>query len=201
MRLLVIVFIAVVVLNGLLFIPVVDAECLPLAPLATLSVGVSPRALVADPQRQRVYVANSGENTISVIDSSSSTVIATWSLTGPILTIGLNPVTGALYVAYAVSEGQTEVWMIDPENGQPVRGLWFPWTVDSMAVNARLQRVYLAGRWTPPNAISWERLSAIDSEMEEEFYTAHASGSTGGLTGYSGVAVDEATGAVYVAHR
>ena len=48
--------------------------------VATIPVGTGPKSLVATPQPNRVYVANSaynGDNTVSVIDTTTNTVVAT----------------------------------------------------------------------------------------------------------------------------
>ena len=56
--------------------PVPAHNCSP-APLGDITVGDTPRGIAVDPTRQRVYVANFGSNSVSVIDSNTNTVIDT----------------------------------------------------------------------------------------------------------------------------
>ncbi len=56
--------------------PVPPHDCAP-TPLGTITVGNTPRGLAVDPARQRVYVANFGSDSVSVIDSHTNTVIET----------------------------------------------------------------------------------------------------------------------------
>jgi len=56
--------------------PVPDHGCAP-TPLGTIAVGNTPRGLAVDAAKERVYVANSGSNSVSVIDSRTNTVITT----------------------------------------------------------------------------------------------------------------------------
>jgi YVTN family beta-propeller protein len=58
--------------------PVPAHSCAP-TPLGEISVGDEPRGIAVDPARQRVYVANFGSHSVSVIDSSNNTVIQTIS--------------------------------------------------------------------------------------------------------------------------
>ena len=54
--------------------------------VATIPVGTGPNSLVATPQPNRVYVANSaynGDNTVSVIDTTTNTVAATIPIPHP----------------------------------------------------------------------------------------------------------------------
>jgi YVTN family beta-propeller protein len=44
---------------------------------ATIPVGSSPDAVAADPAAGTIYVANVGDNTVSVIDAATGTVTAT----------------------------------------------------------------------------------------------------------------------------
>jgi YVTN family beta-propeller protein len=56
--------------------PVPAHTCAP-APLGTITVGNTPRGLAVDSNRQRVYVANFGSGSVSVINSHTNTVPAT----------------------------------------------------------------------------------------------------------------------------
>ena len=51
-----------------------------LAPLSTVTVGLHPGALAVDPVRPRLYVANTDDDSISVVDTVSDRVVGTISL-------------------------------------------------------------------------------------------------------------------------
>jgi YVTN family beta-propeller protein len=48
--------------------------------LGTLGVGARPLGVAVNPETNRIYVANSGDDTVSVIDGATDTVIATVDL-------------------------------------------------------------------------------------------------------------------------
>ncbi|MBE7472147.1 MAG: hypothetical protein DPW09_35515 [Anaerolineae bacterium] len=56
--------------------PVPPHTCAP-TPLGTVTVGQEPRGLAVDSLRQRVYVANYGSDSVSVINSQTNTVLQT----------------------------------------------------------------------------------------------------------------------------
>ncbi len=56
--------------------PIPAHSCAP-TPLGTIAVGNTPRGLAVDAAKARVYVANSGSGSVSVIDSRTNTVIHT----------------------------------------------------------------------------------------------------------------------------
>ena len=56
--------------------PVPVHSCAP-TPLGVVAVGNTPRGIAVDSARRRVYVANFGSNSVSVIDSQTNTVIKT----------------------------------------------------------------------------------------------------------------------------
>jgi YVTN family beta-propeller protein len=45
--------------------------------IATIDVGVNPIGVAVNPTTNRIYVANDGDNTVSVIDGTTNTVIDT----------------------------------------------------------------------------------------------------------------------------
>ncbi len=51
-----------------------------LAPAATVAVGLHPGALAVDPTRRRLYVANTDDDSVSVLDTQTDRVVATLSL-------------------------------------------------------------------------------------------------------------------------
>ena len=65
----------------------------------TIPVGANPRWMAFDTSTNYIYVANSGANTVSVIDSATNTVIATIPVGSFPVDVAFNPTNGYLYVA------------------------------------------------------------------------------------------------------
>jgi YVTN family beta-propeller protein len=74
--------------------------------VATIAVGTSPTSVVVNPVTNLIYIANSGSNSVSVIDGSSNTVTATVTSPEMLSPIGLavNPVTNQVFVANSGSD-------------------------------------------------------------------------------------------------
>ena len=65
----------------------------------TLTVGKSPNGVAVNPRTDKIYVANTGSNTISVIDGKTNNVIK--NITVPLdqsTTLTLDPTTNIIYV-------------------------------------------------------------------------------------------------------
>jgi YVTN family beta-propeller protein len=72
------------------------------AVVATVPVGATPYAVAADPCRSRVYVANFGDNTVSVIGAPrSDPVVATVPVGDEPDAVAVDPGTGRVYVTNA----------------------------------------------------------------------------------------------------
>ena len=65
----------------------------------TIGVGVNPRGMAIDTTNNHIYVANSGSNTVSVINSATNTVIATIPVGAFPVDVAFNPTNRYLYVA------------------------------------------------------------------------------------------------------
>ena len=63
---------------------------------STVTVGSSPFALAVNPATGRIYVANTGSNTVSVIDGSRDTVTATVTVGSQPVALAVNPVTNQI---------------------------------------------------------------------------------------------------------
>jgi YVTN family beta-propeller protein len=68
-------------------------------PLATIPVGLGPGPMVIDPTTHSVYVVNTGDNTVSVIDSESLMVKAVVKVAAGPSYIAANPAANLVYVA------------------------------------------------------------------------------------------------------
>jgi YVTN family beta-propeller protein len=67
--------------------------------IATVPVGTGPFGVAANPAGTRVYVANSGSNTVSVIDTTTLTVSATVPVGTQPVGVAVNPGGTRVYVA------------------------------------------------------------------------------------------------------
>jgi YVTN family beta-propeller protein len=74
--------------------------------MAVVPVGRHPKAIAFDPIRSLVYVANTGDGTVSVIDAATSGIVAT-------LPAGKNP------FALAVVPGSNRLYVANESDGDP----------------------------------------------------------------------------------
>ena len=78
----------------------------PLAPqtggptvVATVTVGINPNGIGVNPATNRVYVANSNSDSVSVINGVNNTVVVTVTVGDGPAGVGVNPTTNRVYVA------------------------------------------------------------------------------------------------------
>lgn len=99
-------------------------------------VGTDPTAVATDPRTGRIYVANSGSLSVTVLDGATREVVATVTLPSRPWGIALNHRTGRVYVTTA----ESAVTVIDTAtNSVPSR----PWAV---AVIPETNRVYVTSQ-------------------------------------------------------
>jgi YVTN family beta-propeller protein len=79
---------------------------------ATIPVGAYPEGVAADPVAGTVYVTNTGDNTVSVIDAATSTVTATIPVGTNPEGVAADPAAGTVYVT-TVNAGGAAVSVID----------------------------------------------------------------------------------------
>lgn len=70
-------------------------------------VGAAPVSIAVDSASGRAYVANAGDGTVSIIDGTSNTVVATVSVGARPYSIAANPRTGMVYVSHTFSDKTT----------------------------------------------------------------------------------------------
>ena len=66
---------------------------------ATINVGGAPRGMAFNPNNGYIYVANSGSNNVSVINSADNSIVATIPVGAFPVDVVFNPTNGYLYVA------------------------------------------------------------------------------------------------------
>ncbi len=82
-----------------LIVGLTPAASWAVGPLATVPVGKAPGPMVIDPTTHSVYVVNTGDNTVSVIDSESLMVKAVVKVAAGPSSIAANPAANLVYVA------------------------------------------------------------------------------------------------------
>jgi YVTN family beta-propeller protein len=88
----------------------VNVEHNTVSTIATVSVGTAPLGVAVNPTGTHAYVANGGNNNVSVIDTATNTVVATIAVGSGPVGVTFNP-AGTL--AYVANEGTNNVSVID----------------------------------------------------------------------------------------
>ncbi len=159
--------------------------------IATIPVGTNPHGVAANPLTNRIYVANIGSNTVSVINSATNGVIAT-------VPVGVNPfgvaVNRSTNRIYVVNAGANTVSVIDGVTntviGAPIGVGTGP---EGVAVNESTNKVYVAIF----NAFTGTTVSVIDGTGPGPgtFLYNRTVG-----TAPNGVAVNRTTNRIYVSN-
>ena len=67
--------------------------------ITTIPVGNSPTGVGVNQLTNRIYVANNGDSTVSVVDGNTNTVVATIPVADHPVGVAVNPTTNLVYVA------------------------------------------------------------------------------------------------------
>ena len=127
----------------------------PTPVIATIPVGDDPQAVRVNPSTNRVYVANQGDDTVSVIDGASNAVIVTVPVGDKPFAIGVNSATGRVYVTnrdedtVSVIDGASNAVIATiPVGASPSNAVIATIPVgaspQAIGVNATTSRVYVA---------------------------------------------------------
>lgn len=155
-----------------------------------ISVGNSPIGAVVNPTGTKVYITNSGDSTVSVIDATSNTVTATISVGPAPLGIAINPAGTRVYVGNnggGINPNNT-VSVIDTASNTVIATITVGFSPSGLAVNPAGTRLYVAN--TPEST-----LSVIDTSNNSVITTVSLNGSNAA----SGVVVNPSGTRVYVA--
>ena len=111
--------------------------------VATIHVGSGPLAIEANPNTNRIYVADSGSGDVSVIDGSTNGVIDVISVGSGPHNIKVNPITNMIYVASSgnginVIDGRTDTVVDTISSIKP----------NAIAVNTNTNTIYGSVRGT-----------------------------------------------------
>jgi YVTN family beta-propeller protein len=141
--------------------PVVNIfDAASLSFIKELKVGKNPERILADPARSRLYVLNSDQETVSVIDTVSDTVTSTISLlsspdapTGVFpLGASLSPDGSTLYVAAAAKNSVEAVDLASLKVLGSIPAGWYPLAVEASKDGKKLFVLNGKGEGTGSNA-------------------------------------------------
>ena len=145
-------------LGGPALVTVVDSGNLSF--LSTIAVGKNPEKIIEDPARNRLYVLNSDQETVSVIDTTTDTVASTISLLSAADSpTGVFPVGGALTqdgsTLYIAAAAKNSVEVIDT-GSMTVKGSipvgWYPVAVELSTNETQLFVLNAKGEGSGNNA-------------------------------------------------
>src|SRR4051794_21848838 len=139
------------IIAALAVLAVVDAALMPLGRAAlaesqlgtAIPVGSLPEGIAVNPTTNRVYVANRGSDTVSVIDGEMNKIVGKPISVGSLPTgIAVNPVTNRVYVTL---ERDNAVVVIDGATGSVIgKPIAVGRAPEAVAVNPVTNRVYVA---------------------------------------------------------
>ncbi|MDQ4069810.1 MAG: serine/threonine-protein kinase [Actinomycetota bacterium] len=109
-------------------------------PPGGVPVGTDPTAVASDPRTGRIYVANSGSLSVTVLDGTTMATVATVTLPSRPWGIALNHRTGRVYVTTA----ESAVTVIDTATHSVTATVPVPSRPWGIAINHRANRVYVA---------------------------------------------------------
>jgi len=110
-------------------------------PLTPIAVGSKPWAVAVNPKTNRVYVANEGDGTVSVIDGDTAAVVATIPVGYMPWAVAVNPDTNRIYVA---NGGDNSVSVIDGASDTVATTFAVGDRPKGVTVSPRTNRVYVA---------------------------------------------------------
>ncbi|MGQ9573062.1 MAG: hypothetical protein ACUVX1_12595 [Chloroflexota bacterium] len=119
--------------------PQVQPTCV--VPSAPIAVGSKPWAVAVNPETNRIYVANEGDGTVSVIDGANATVVDTVAVGYMPWALAVNPETNRIYV---VNGGDNSVSVIDGATDTVVATLTVGDLPKGVAVSPSTNRIYVA---------------------------------------------------------
>ena len=153
---------------------------------ATVGVGSYPAAVAVDPNTDTVYVPNSGDSTMSVIDGATNTVRATVAVGSYPSAVAVDPNTDIVYVPNA---GDSTVSVIDGVTDTVTATIQnVGLHPDAVAVDPTTSTVYVANAGNNSVSVIDEATDVVTATIYVGAYP-------------DGVAVDPTTGTLFVANQ
>ena len=117
---------------------------------ATIPVGSVPIGVAVNATSNKIYVANSASNNISVIDGSSNTVIATVADPSAVepVAVAVNPTTNTIYVANLQSNNLS---VIDGATNSVTATIPVGTSPSGVAVESQMNFIYVANTGNSPS--------------------------------------------------
>lgn len=153
----------------------------PLKVIATIDVGEAPDGVVFNPAGTRAYVANQLDNTVSVINTATNTVIDTINVGNMPRGVAVHPFSNRLYVTNLLDDSVT---VINTSTNA---------VITTVAIDGFAERVAVSGGGTRVYVIGGGDLSVISTATNTVTKTIPVNGA-----GY-GLAVNPQGGSVFVA--
>jgi YVTN family beta-propeller protein len=147
----------------------------------SVKVGDNPIALAIDRKANKIYVANTGSGSISVIDGASDHVVATIPGEAHPYAIAANDITGTIYVTNTYSDAVTVIDVhTDKAHPLNVGG------ADGIAIDSRTNTIFLTHYEDPELRI----VDGVTGAVRKVRVGAHI----------WGMVFDEGSGSLYLAH-
>ncbi len=108
--------------------------------VATVAVGDFPTGVAVNEKTNRIYVANAGSDTVSVIDGATNTMISTIAVGDGPFGVAVNEKTNRIYVANA---GSDTVSVIDGATDTMITTIPVGIGPTGVAVNEKTNRIYV----------------------------------------------------------
>lgn len=141
-------------------------------------VGADPVSIAVNPANGRVYVANAGDGTVTVLDGSSDAIVATVPIGSHPYSIAVDGATGRVYVTHTFGDQLSILDGATNSTSNLKTG-----SSDLIAINSKIGTIYLLGYGGPVKV-----LDAASQHFTERPVGKHAWGLT----------LNDATGAAYV---
>jgi YVTN family beta-propeller protein len=125
--------------------------------VSTITVGSAPQSLVANPASTRIYVMNTGDNTVSVIDVANNNVVAT-------IPVGISPRYAVVNIygtrVYVSNLGGNSISVIDTSSNTVISNISIGAPL-GMVLNSTSTRLYVV------NQINDGTVSIIDTDTNK----------------------------------
>lgn len=127
---------------GFDWVSILDKSGSP-APVARVQVGTNPIGVAVNATTNKIYVANSGSNDVSVIDGATNSVVATITDPNAVapFAVAVNPTTNAIYVANAKSNN---ISVIDGATDSVIETIPVGGSPSGVAVDSQTNFIYVA---------------------------------------------------------
>ena len=133
--------VGVIGVSAMLAPALVNAQML----LTTISTGVGPTSAVLNPVTNRLYVANSTSNSLTVIDGAKNVTIATVAMGTTPRGIAVNSASNKIYVANALS---ADIKVVDGVTNTVIATILHPSQTgtEAIALNPATNRIYVVSQ-------------------------------------------------------